>query len=138
MESLKAGALAIKQRAHWFVCHPQKGYRWRGQRYDIHNGSARKGLWGTGADQGQLYRGPWRIHSRIKRAVDAIWDYRIVKHGRQGKPQWSGDGGRCGSSVYGNRLPEDAVTRCAKAGWSWRRIIAYYLRRARVVRIIGG
>lgn len=128
MESLKAGAAAIYMRALYFVCHPQKGYRWRGKRYDIHDGSPRKALRRHGADAGQLYRGPWVIHSKIRRAVDAIWGIRLVKRdGRMAKPQWSGDGGRCGSGKTGNRLPEDAVTRCAKAGWSWQRIVAYYL-----------
>jgi hypothetical protein len=130
MESLKAGALVIMARAHWLVCHPQRGYRWRGVRYDIHDGSVRKGLRGTGADAGQLYRGPWRIHSRIRRAVDAVWGYRLRRGDRMAKPQWSGDAGPC----VGNRLPEERATRWAKAGWTWRRIIAVCMPRTRVVR----
>jgi hypothetical protein len=131
MESLKAGALAIKQRAHWFVCHPQKGYTWRGRRYHIHNGSARKALRGR-ADTGQYFRANARVHSKIKRAVDAIWGYGLVKHGRQGKPQWTGDGGRCGGITTGNRLYEDGATDCARKGRSWRWIIRKYLSYSRL------
>jgi hypothetical protein len=124
---LKAMALTIKQRAHWFICHPQRGYTWRGQHYDIHNGSARKALRGR-ADSGQLYKPSAKVHSRIKRAVNEIWHLRLVRHnGNQGKPQWSGDGGRCLAVTTGNRLLDDGATDCAKRGRGWRWIIAKYL-----------
>jgi hypothetical protein len=125
MESLKVGAIAIASRAHWFVCHESKGYVRDGVAYDIHDGSPRRGC--TGCDAGQLYRGPWDIHSKIKRAVDAVLGVTLRKRGRQAKVQWSGDGGRCGSGYTGNRLPEDAVTACARAGWGWRRIVRRYI-----------
>lgn len=132
MESLKAGALVIAARAWWHVCHPQPGYVRDGHRYDIHDGSPRKALRGR-ADGGQLYRGAVPVHSRIRRAVAAVWGVRLVRRGRQAKPRWTGDGGRCGQSITGNRLPEDSVTRCARLGWSWQRIVRVYMPRTRVV-----
>lgn len=133
MASLRAGAAVIAARAHWFVCHPQPGYVRDGRLYDIHDGSPRKALRGR-SDAGQLYRGPWRIHSRIRRAVADVEGVLLRRGDAMAKPRWSGDGGRCGSGVTGNALPEDAVTACARQGMSWRAILRLYLPRVQVVR----
>jgi hypothetical protein len=134
MESLKAGAAVIAARALWMIRHPQPGYRWRGQRYDIHNGSVRAGLRGTGADAGQLYRHGTRVHSRIRRAVAAIHGAQLRRGARLAKPQWHALGGRCGQVTTGNRLYEDGATDCARRGYSWLRILRVYLPNVRVVR----
>lgn len=123
MESLKAGATVIMQRARWLVAHPQRGYVWHGRRYDIHDGSVRKGLRGTGADSGQFYRSDVRVHSRIKRAVEAVWGTSLYKQGRFIKPGWTGEA----RQPNGWRLPEDSVTRLARRGWTWIRILHHFL-----------
>jgi hypothetical protein len=111
----------------WMIKHPQPGYVWRGQRYDIHNGSVRAGLRGTGADAGQLYKGAVEIHSKIKKAVRAVHGTIIRRDGRLAKPQWSADGGRCGQVTTGNRLYEDGATDCARRGYGWLAILRRYL-----------
>jgi hypothetical protein len=133
MESLKAGAAVIAARALWLIRHPQPGYRWHGRRYDIHDGSVRAGLRGTGADAGQLYRGPWDIHSKIRRAVATVYGSQLRRGNRLAKPQWSGDGRWCGWGFTGNRLPEGGVTACARKGWGWRRILHLYLPKVRII-----
>jgi hypothetical protein len=124
--SLRAGAMVIKQRAHWFVCHPQEGYVFRGERYDIHNGSARAAL-PPSADDGQLLRRGVYVHSNIREAVNDVWQYFLRKDDQMAKPQWAGDGGRCGQVTTGNRLYEDGATDCARRGYRWKRILRVYL-----------
>lgn len=124
MESLKSGAVVITQRAWWMINHHDRRFHWHGRCFDIMPGSAPR--WCSGCDTGQFYVGAVYVHSRIRRAVDAVWDTRLFKHGRFIKPQWSGDGGSCGRSVTGFRLPENAVTACARKGWSWKRILRHY------------
>ena len=113
-ESLKVGAIAIKQYAWWYVLHHQSGYRLRGQCYDIKDGD-------------QYYRGGVRVGSRIKAAVDATWTVSLRKSGRFFRTGWSGGGGDCGSRYDGWHLPENGVTACARDGWGWRRILRHYL-----------
>jgi len=113
-ESLKVGAIAIKQYAWWHVLNHQSGYRLRGTCYDIRDGD-------------QYYKGSVHIHSRIKAAVDATWDVSLRKSGRFFRTGWSGGGRGCGSSYDGWHLPENATTACARKGWGWKRILHRYL-----------
>jgi hypothetical protein len=105
LESLKVGAIAIKQYAWWHVLHHQPGYTWRGRCYDIRDGD-------------QLYRAPFRSHSRVWRAIDATWSVSLRKRGRFFRTGWSG-----GRIDDGWHLGEDTVTRLARHGWGYRRII---------------
>jgi hypothetical protein len=123
-ESLKAGAAVIIQNAWYQINHHNRQFRWHGRCFDIMPGSAAP--WCKRCDNGQFYKGPVKVHSKIWRAIDAVWGTRLYKHGRFIKPHWSGDGGRCGQSVTGFRLPEDAVTKCARKGWGYVRILRYY------------
>lgn len=109
MESLKVGAIAIKQYAWWSVMHHQRGYSWKGVCFDIRDGD-------------QLYRRPFRSHSRTWEAIDATWHVSLRKRGRFFRTGWSGGGGRCGQGVDRWHLLEDGVTDCARRGWKWRRI----------------
>ncbi len=113
-ESLRVGAIAIKQYAWWYVLHHQRGYRLRGQCYDIRDGD-------------QYYRGGVAIHSRIKAAVEATWSVSLRKSGRFFRSGWSGGGSGCGSAYDGWHLPENGTTACARKGWSWQRILRRYL-----------
>lgn len=109
MESLKVGAIAIKQYAWWHVLHHQRGYSWRGQCYDIRDGD-------------QLYRQPFRSHSRVWAAIDATWSVSLRKRGRFFRTGWSG-----GRIHDGWHLGEDTVTALARRGWRWHRIVRYLL-----------
>ena len=114
LESLKVGAIAIKQYAWWYVLNHQRGYSLHGHCYDIRDGD-------------QYYLGHAHPNSRIKAAVAATWGVSLRKSGRFFRTGWSGGGSRCGSSYDGWHLSENAVTACARHGWSWRRIVLRYL-----------
>jgi peptidoglycan hydrolase-like amidase len=114
MESLKVGAIAIKQYAWWYVLNHQRGYSLHGHCYDIRDGD-------------QYYRGHARANSRIKAAVAATWGVSLRKSGRFFRTGWSGGGRGCGSLYDGWHLSENGVTACARHGWSWRRIVLRYL-----------
>jgi peptidoglycan hydrolase-like amidase len=120
MESLKVGAIAIKQYAWWHILHHERGYELRGECYDIRDGD-------------QLYRQPFHLHSRIREAVDETWNVRLIKNRRLIRTGWTGDGGRCAQVTDGWHLLEDGVTACAKQGWRWRRIVRKYLAPVRIV-----
>ena len=119
-ESLKVGAIAIKQYAWWHVLHHQPGYHLRGHCYDIR-------------DSDQLYRRPFLVHSRIRDAVDATWDVRLLKHHRFIRTGWSGFGGGCARLTDGWHLLEDGVSACARRGWTWQRIVRRYLAPVRII-----
>jgi peptidoglycan hydrolase-like amidase len=120
MESLKVGAIAIKQYAWYLILHHQRGYSLRGQCYDIRDGD-------------QLYRPPFQVHSRILKAVNATWDVRLIKNDRFIRTGWSGSGGRCAQFTDGWHLPEDGISACAREGWSWRRIVRKYMAPVEIV-----
>lgn len=115
MESLKVGAIAIKQYAWWHVLHHQRGYSFRGVCYDIRDGD-------------QLYRQPFRAHSKTWVAIDATWGVSLRKRGRFFRTGWSG-----GRIDDGWHLGEDTVTALARRGWKWRRIVTQLLRPVTVV-----
>lgn len=130
-DSLNSGAAVIIQNAWQQINHHNPQFSWRGHCFDIMPGSAPR--WCSGCDHGQYYKGPVKVHSNIWRAIDKVWGTKLYKKGRFIKPHWSGDGGRCGQSVTGFRLPEDAVTKCARKGWSWLRILCYYFAPVRIL-----
>ena len=114
LESLKVGAIAIKQYAWWYVLNHQRGYDLHGHCYDIRDGD-------------QYYRGNARPNARIKEAVQATWAVSLRKSGRFFRTGWTGGGSHCGSADDGWHLSENAITRCAQRGWTWRRIVVHYL-----------
>jgi hypothetical protein len=105
IESLKVGAIAIKQYAVWHIRHPQPGYTWRGQRYDIRDGD-------------QLYRRPFKSHSKTWYAIESTWNVQLRKRGRLFRTGWRGGSGKDGWHLY-----EDTVSRLARWGHPWRVII---------------
>jgi hypothetical protein len=100
LESLKVGAIAIKQYAVWHIRHPQPGYTWRGHRYD------------------KLYRRPFKSHSRTWYAIESTWNVQLRKKGRLFRTGWRGGSGKDGWHLY-----EDTVSRLARWGHPWRVII---------------
>ena len=117
MESLKVGAVAIKQFAAWHICHRTRGYVWRGVRYDIKQG-----------DQYFMPSRAHRINAKIRKAVHSTWDTWVMKGGRLFRPGWRGNAGRDGWHLY-----EDSITRLAKRGWGHHRIIRQQLSPVRIV-----
>lgn len=116
-QSLKVGAIAIKQYVRWHICHPQRDHVWRGKRYDIHQSA-----------QLFLPTRVSRINDRIRRAVDATEHIFLRKNGRLFRTGWRGNSGRDGWHLY-----EDTVTRLARRGWGYKRIIHAQLDPVRIV-----
>lgn len=132
MAALRAMALVVAARSAWMISHPQRGYSWRGRCYDIHSGTARRGL--AGADHGQFYRPGQYVHSRIRRAVAWAHGTQMRRSGRLAKPQWTGGAWSCGAGYTGNRLPANGAGRCARQGRSTAWIMRRYFPRVRLVR----
>jgi hypothetical protein len=107
LESIKVGAIAIRQYAVWHICHHQRGYRWRGAGYDIRQG-----------DQLFLPSRAHRINRRIERAVDATWHVWLRKNDRYFRTGWRGGYGKDGWHLY-----ENTVSLLARWGHPWRTII---------------
>lgn len=134
MAALRAMATVVAARAHWFVCHPQPGYTWRGRRYDIHSGTARRALRGR-ADAGQYLEVGIYVHSRIRRAVAAVHGVLMRRpDGSMRKPQWTGGAWVCGAGFTGNRLPANGAGRCARQGRSTEWILDRYFPKGRITR----
>jgi hypothetical protein len=116
-QSLKVGAIAIKQYVRWHMCHHQRGYVWRGVKYDIRQG-----------DQFFMPNRAHRINRKIRRAVDATERIFLIKNGRLFRTGWRGNAGRDGWHLY-----EDTVTRLARRGWGYKAIIHQQLDPVRIV-----
>jgi peptidoglycan hydrolase-like amidase len=114
MESLKVGAVVIKQYAWWMILNHQSGHSWKGRCYDI-------------TDSEQYYRSNVDVHSRIKAAVNDTWSVSLRKGGRFFRTGWSGEGTSCGSRYDGWHVYEGGVTACARKGWGYVHILHRYL-----------
>lgn len=110
IESIKVGAIAVAQYARWEMEHDQERTR-SGRCYDIRDGG-----------EGQYYRSDVRIHSKIRRAVDAVWGVLIWKNDRYIRTGWRGNAGRDGWHIF-----EQSVTARARQGWHWRRLVRWQL-----------
>lgn len=103
------GATAIHQYARWMQLHHQSGYSWRGQRYDIRDGDQYL----------ERHWRPWHaITDRTRSVVREAWPIRLYKNGRYFRTGWRGGAGHDRWHLF-----EDTVTRLARRGWHWRRII---------------
>ena len=133
MAALRAMALVVATRAAWMVAHPQPGYRWRSRCYDIHSGTARRGL--RGADAGQYLVPGIRVHSRIRRAVADVRGLVLRRpNGTVRKARWTGGAWVCGAGITGNSLPANGAGRCARRGMSWLAIVRLYFPKGAVSR----
>ena len=117
MESLEAGVIAIKQYSWWMAHHRCRSFR--GRAYAI-----------TDSEQflARGMRPGHRGHSRTRAAIDATWAVSLRKRGRLFRTGWSG-----GRGIDGWHLHEGTVTRLARRGWTWRRIVRHVLRPVTIV-----
>lgn len=108
-QSARVGAIAIRQYATWHMRHPQRGYVWRGNRYDIRDSDQHLKRWVR----------PWsHIPERFLRRVRETRTIRLYKRDRYFRTGWRGGSGRDGWHLY-----EDSIRLRASWGWSWRRLI---------------
>jgi hypothetical protein len=119
-ELLKAGAQASKQYAWYWTLEGKhrSSYFYGGKCYDVKD---------TTADQ--LYKPETAIITDKHRdAVDAIWGLSLRKSGKFIMTQYAYGklGVECGADYNGKKLFERSAKQCAKAGWSFSRILAKY------------
>lgn len=112
-QSARVGAIAIRQYATWHMRHPQPGYSWRGNRYDIRDNDQYLMRW---------LRPGSRIPGRFLEIARETRSIRWYKNGRYFRPGWRGYAGRDGWHIH-----EDTTRRLAARGWHWRRITLHQL-----------
>jgi hypothetical protein len=110
-ESIRVGVLAISQYAWWEAVHTCR--MWHGHTYQI--------------SDSQMYLRPAmrpdsHLPARTLAAVRYMLGTHVQKHGRNIRTGWSG-----GTCRDGFHLCEDSVRAKAERGWSWQRIVRYFL-----------
>jgi hypothetical protein len=128
---LRAGAQATKQFA-WY--HSLKGNHRRGfvtadgECFDV-----------VATTQDQLYKSGATVHRKQRRATNAIWDLSLHRNDRFILTQYRrGQRVPCASDVDGRRLFARSAKRCARAGWSGKRILRTYYSTSNTVALVSG
>lgn len=113
-ESARVGAIAIRQYATWHMRHWQRGYVWRGNRYDIRDNDQHI----------KRHLRPWhRMPARFMRIARETRTIRLYKNGRYFRTGWRGGFGRDGWHIF-----EDTTRHLAHhRNWGWRRILRHQL-----------
>ena len=115
---LRAGALAVKQFAHYHALRGHwRGGRSRGRCYDV-----------EGTTRDQLWRPYARPSPKQRRARDSVWTWSLRKPGGRFflTGYRAGTARRCGSDANGWKLYATSAAHCARQGSSARRIIGRY------------
>ncbi len=136
LETLKAGAIATKQFAWYYILHPRGGTKWvDGQQvcYDVVDNTNdqwyRPEKFGPGTDR-------WPAEgSAIRAAMDATWGLSLRKiNWRTAASRFFLTGYRdgsssaaCGEDATGWRLYHNSTRKCGEAGWTFRQIVRKYL-----------
>jgi peptidoglycan hydrolase-like amidase len=112
----KAGAVAVKQYAWYYVLH-YRGGTYNGSCYDVKD---------TTADQLYADKTVSGLPSGVKNAVNDTWSWSVVRDGK-----FPLTGYRRGADVpcaenAGYHLYVRSARKCAKAGWSAEQILAKY------------
>jgi peptidoglycan hydrolase-like amidase len=112
----RAGAVAVKQYAWYHVLH-YRGGSYNGRCYDVKDSTA---------DQLYASRSVSSLPTRVKRAVNDTWSWRVIKSGK-----FIMTGYRRGEAVpcakdAGRRLYARSARRCANQGWTADRILKVY------------
>ena len=103
------GAIAIRQSAWYYILHHQRGYHVDGRCYDISAGDQ--------YIRREIHPGH-HLARTTRNIVHDIGTIHLTKHGRFFMTGWRGNSGRDGWHLY-----EDTITRLARHGWSWPRLI---------------
>jgi hypothetical protein len=120
-EALRAGAVAVKQYAWYYAMAGNwRGGSLGGRCFDVRDSTA-----------DQLYRPGSKVPARTHlAAVAASWGVTVRKASRGGffPTQYNngGDYRRCGTGLTGHTLRQIGATNCARAGYSFQRILRLY------------
>jgi peptidoglycan hydrolase-like amidase len=112
----KAGAVAVKQYAWYYVLH-YRGGKFNGQCFDVKD---------TTADQLYSEKSITGLPSAVKTAVNANWTWSLHRAGKLPLTGYRrGTDVACGADA-GYHLMVRSSRKCASAGWSAQRILAKY------------
>lgn len=136
IETLKAGAIATKQFAWYYIKYPRGGIKWKNGKkhcYDVVDSTIdqwyRPEKYGPGKDL-------WPdVGSKIRQAMDATWDQSLRKfrHGTQSSRFFltgyrAGSGSaECGEDRTGFKLFHNSTRKCGYDGLKYHEILRLYL-----------
>ncbi|NUT41226.1 MAG: hypothetical protein HOV86_14665 [Thermoactinospora sp.] len=114
-ESLKAGALAVKNFGWYWALHSNKKTP-GGQCFDVYDHTS-----------SQVYK-PGSAKAVTSAAVDAIWGTRLTRDGKIFRAQYCSTTTACGNWRDGDWMSQYGSRDKARAGWSYTAILKHYYR----------
>ncbi|MFC5835875.1 SpoIID/LytB domain-containing protein [Nonomuraea insulae] len=112
-ESLKAGAMAVKNFGWYWALHSNRKTA-SGQCFDVYDHTS-----------SQVYK-PGSAKAVTSAAVDATWGTRLTRSGKIFRAQYCSTTTACGNWVTGDWMSQNGSRDKARAGWSYSRILKYY------------
>ena len=123
---MRAGALAVKHYAWYFVLNWRGGANASGECFDVRDDT-----------YDQVYDPSGPVYAKAAVAVDATWDLRVRKDGAIFPTYYSAgsSGEACGANANGRRMYQWGTQACALDGLTARQIIkTYYYPKVRISR----
>jgi peptidoglycan hydrolase-like amidase len=112
-ESLKAGAMAVKNFGWYWALHSASKTP-SGQCFDVYDHTS-----------SQVYK-PGSAKAVTNAAVDATWSTRLTRGGKIFRAQYCSTTTACGNWVNGDWMSQYGSRDKARAGWSYSRILKNY------------
>ncbi|MEV0588642.1 SpoIID/LytB domain-containing protein [Nonomuraea sp. NPDC050310] len=112
-ESLKAGALAVKNFGWYWALHSNKKTP-SGQCFDVYDHTS-----------SQVYK-PGSAKAVTNAAVDATWNIRLTRGGKIFRAQYCATTTACGNWTNGDWMSQNGSRDKARAGWSYSSILRHY------------
>ncbi|WP_206068430.1 SpoIID/LytB domain-containing protein [Nonomuraea composti] len=112
-ESLKAGAMAVKNFGWYWALHSNRKTP-SGQCFDVYDHTS-----------SQVYE-PGSAKATTNAAVDATWGARLTRGGKIFRAQYCATTTACGNWVDGDWMSQYGSRDKAAAGWSYSRILKHY------------
>ena len=112
-ESLKAGAMAVKNFGWYWALHSASKTP-SGQCFDVYDHTS-----------SQVYK-PGSAKAVTNAAVDATWGTRLTRNGKIFRAQYCSTTTACGNWVNGDWMSQYGSRDKARAGWSYSRILKNY------------
>ncbi len=137
LETLKAGAVATKQFAWYYILHPRGGTKWvKGEKvcYDVVDSTTdqwyRPERFAPGKPNGPA------TDSKIIRAMDATWDVSVRKYSLRTQSSRlfltgyrnGSSTAACGADATGFKLFHNSTRKCGLDGLKYREILRKYLK----------
>ncbi|MEV4583206.1 SpoIID/LytB domain-containing protein [Nonomuraea jabiensis] len=112
-ESLKAGAMAVKNFGWYWALHSNRKTA-DGRCFDVYDHTS-----------SQVYK-PGSAKAVTSAAVDATWGARLTRNGKIFRAQYCATTTACGNWVDGDWMSQNGSRDKARAGWSYSRILQHY------------